>query len=155
VEIVAALFPRTTGHTVNAATGTRVSIALNPAPAAKLGCAVPARCNARPVTPACARPAVDRVTDATASIVGIVCLKTTSVVHVRNKKTMKTPSTKLKKRRLKLRRLLRRPRENRVRPRSRTRLRFSPTAWGKLLYLRDRGGTEVGGFGIAPAADLF
>ena len=67
---------------------------------------------------------------------------------------MKTPSTQLKNRRLKLRRLLRRPRENRVRPRSRTRLRFSPTAWAKLLYFRDRGGTEVGGFGVTPAADL-
>jgi proteasome lid subunit RPN8/RPN11 len=32
-------------------------------------------------------------------------------------------------------------------------LRFSPTAWAKLLYLRDRGGTEVGGFGIAAAED--
>jgi hypothetical protein len=49
---------------------------------------------------------------------------------------------------------LRRPRENRVRPRSRTHLRFSPTAWAKLLYLRDRGGTEVGGFGVTPADDL-
>ena len=28
-------------------------------------------------------------------------------------------------------------------------LRFSPTAWAKLLYLRDFGRTEVGGFGIA------
>jgi len=27
-------------------------------------------------------------------------------------------------------------------------LRFSPTAWGKLLFLRDIGSTEVGGFGI-------
>ena len=27
-------------------------------------------------------------------------------------------------------------------------LRFSPTAWSKLLYLRDIGNTEVGGFGI-------
>ena len=25
---------------------------------------------------------------------------------------------------------------------------FSPTAWAKLLYLRDLGDTEVGGFGI-------
>jgi hypothetical protein len=33
-------------------------------------------------------------------------------------------------------------------------LRFSPTAWAKLLFLRDRGSTEVGGFGIAPAGDL-
>ena len=33
-------------------------------------------------------------------------------------------------------------------------LRFSPTAWAKLLYLRDVGPTEVGGFGIAPADDL-
>lgn len=55
---------------------------------------------------------------------------------------------------LKPRRLLRRPRETRRRSRRRPRLRFSPTAWAKLLFLRDRGPTEVGGFGIAPATDL-
>jgi hypothetical protein len=55
---------------------------------------------------------------------------------------------------LKPRRLLRRPRETRRRSKRRPRLRFSPTAWAKLLFLRDRGPTEVGGFGIAPAADL-
>jgi len=33
-------------------------------------------------------------------------------------------------------------------------LRFSPTAWAQLLFLRDYGNTEVGGFGIAPADDL-
>ena len=33
-------------------------------------------------------------------------------------------------------------------------LRFSPTAWAKLLFLRDYGQTEVGGFGITPADDL-
>lgn len=33
-------------------------------------------------------------------------------------------------------------------------LRFSPTAWAKLLYLRDRGDTEVGGFGIAARQDV-
>ena len=33
-------------------------------------------------------------------------------------------------------------------------LRFRPTAWAKLLYLRDLGDTEVGGFGIAAADDL-
>ena len=35
-----------------------------------------------------------------------------------------------------------------------TSLRFSPTAWAKLLFLRDYGNTEVGGFGIASANDL-
>ena len=35
-----------------------------------------------------------------------------------------------------------------------TMLRFSPTAWAKLLYLRDYGDTEVGGFGIAASDDL-
>src|SRR5438105_5385931 len=35
-----------------------------------------------------------------------------------------------------------------------TMLRFSPTAWAKLLFLRDAGETEIGGFGIAPADDL-
>jgi hypothetical protein len=33
-------------------------------------------------------------------------------------------------------------------------LRFSPTAWAKLLFLRDYGETEVGGFGIAVDDDL-
>ncbi len=33
-------------------------------------------------------------------------------------------------------------------------LRFSPTAWAKLVFLRDYGETEVGGFGIAPSDDL-
>jgi hypothetical protein len=33
-------------------------------------------------------------------------------------------------------------------------LRFSPFAWAKLLYLRDAGDTEIGGFGIAPHEDL-
>ncbi|MHC4158410.1 MAG: hypothetical protein ACYSSO_04945, partial [Planctomycetota bacterium] len=33
-------------------------------------------------------------------------------------------------------------------------LRFSPTAWAKLLYFRDRTDNEVGGFGITEADDL-
>ena len=33
-------------------------------------------------------------------------------------------------------------------------LRFHPTAWAKLLFLRDLGETEVGGFGISAADDL-
>lgn len=32
-------------------------------------------------------------------------------------------------------------------------LRFTPWAWAKLLYLRDAGPTEVGGFGITETAD--
>ncbi len=32
-------------------------------------------------------------------------------------------------------------------------LRFSPYAWAKLLFLRDRGDTEVGGFGISDEDD--
>ncbi|MHC4116687.1 MAG: hypothetical protein ACYSWO_04185 [Planctomycetota bacterium] len=33
-------------------------------------------------------------------------------------------------------------------------LRFSPTAWAKLLYFRDRSDNEVGGFGITDSDDL-
>lgn len=33
-------------------------------------------------------------------------------------------------------------------------LRFSPTAWAKLLLVRDLGDTEVGGFGITACEDL-
>ena len=33
-------------------------------------------------------------------------------------------------------------------------LRFSPTAWAKLTFLRDYGETEVGGFGVAAHDDL-
>src|SRR5262245_4512078 len=35
-----------------------------------------------------------------------------------------------------------------------TLLRFGPTAWAKLLFLRDAGDTEIGGFGITPPDDL-
>jgi len=33
-------------------------------------------------------------------------------------------------------------------------LRFSPTAWAKLLYFRDKSDNEVGGFGITELDDL-
>src|SRR3954463_4035834 len=33
-------------------------------------------------------------------------------------------------------------------------LRFSPTAWAKLLFLRDTGDTEIGAFGISAPDDL-
>jgi len=33
-------------------------------------------------------------------------------------------------------------------------LRFTPTAWAKLLFLRDLGETEIGGFGILAKDDL-
>ncbi len=32
-------------------------------------------------------------------------------------------------------------------------LRFGPSAWAKLIFLRDRGDTEVGGFGVSPSDD--
>lgn len=38
--------------------------------------------------------------------------------------------------------------------RKRPALRFTPTAWAKLLFLRDTGPTEIGGFGIAARGDL-
>ena len=45
-----------------------------------------------------------------------------------------------------------RPRSNRRR-RSRTKIRFTPYAWAKLLCLRDAGPSEVGGFGISDPDD--
>ena len=33
-------------------------------------------------------------------------------------------------------------------------LRFTPTAWAKLLYFRDHGQTEIGGFAVTSPADL-
>jgi hypothetical protein len=44
--------------------------------------------------------------------------------------------------------------EKKLPPRRRSVLRFSPTAWAKLLFLRDAGDTEIGGFGLAPSEDL-
>lgn len=46
------------------------------------------------------------------------------------------------------------PTEKKRRPPKPGVLRFSPTAWAKLLYFRDRGDTEIGGFGITPVDDL-
>src|SRR5688572_26223030 len=33
------------------------------------------------------------------------------------------------------------------------RLRLTPYAWAKLVFLRDRGGTEIGGFGISTSGE--
>ncbi|WP_197997160.1 Mov34/MPN/PAD-1 family protein [Gimesia chilikensis] len=51
------------------------------------------------------------------------------------------------------RRLLQRSRRKRPKQRKTRPLRFSPYAWAKLIYLRDRGPTEVGGFGITEPDD--
>ncbi len=45
------------------------------------------------------------------------------------------------------------PRARTSRRHDRPQLRFSPYAWAKLLFLRDRGPTEIGGFGITAAND--
>ena len=45
-------------------------------------------------------------------------------------------------------------RKRRLRKRRKPSLRFTPTAWAKLLFLRDAGHTEVGGFGISDPNDL-
>jgi len=45
-------------------------------------------------------------------------------------------------------------RRRRRRTTTRQSLRFTPTAWAKLLFLRDIGPTEVGLFGITPPDDL-
>jgi hypothetical protein len=51
------------------------------------------------------------------------------------------------------RRILRHPRRKRTK-RHVPPLRLTPTAWAKLVYLRDAGPTEIGGFGITPSDDL-
>lgn len=43
---------------------------------------------------------------------------------------------------------------NLVRKRTDNALRFSPYAWAKLIWLRDRGNTEISVFGISSLADL-
>lgn len=50
----------------------------------------------------------------------------------------------------------RKPRERRPRdlPRKESVLRFTPTAWAKLLFFRDYGDTEVGGFAVTSPEDL-
>ena len=45
-------------------------------------------------------------------------------------------------------------RPKKSRPLRRPKLRFTPTAWANLLFLRDLGPTEVGAFGIARSDDL-
>lgn len=44
--------------------------------------------------------------------------------------------------------------ENETEHARRLALRFSPTAWAKLLYFRDKSDNEVGGFGITETDDL-
>ena len=46
-----------------------------------------------------------------------------------------------------------RPKRRRRPRKPRPSIRFSPSAWAKLLFLRDRGLTEIGGFGITSDDD--
>jgi len=48
----------------------------------------------------------------------------------------------------------RKRRSGRTKTMPRSKLTFSPTTWAKLLYLRDVGETEIGGFGISHPDDL-
>ena len=72
-----------------------------------------------------------------------------AIPSIRKKKTMPNPKTHPL-----TRRHLRRPRRKRHDKLKRPILRFSPYAWAKLLFLRDVGPTEVGGFGVTEAEDL-
>ena len=63
-------------------------------------------------------------------------------------KTHRKTSTRLKTPRKQQRRRQRRSRGERPT------IRFTPFAWSKLLFLRDCGGTEVGGFAISASNDL-
>ena len=63
---------------------------------------------------------------------------------------MNVEQTRRKKKMLQKRRSHRPGQRRRQRPT----LRFTPYSWGKLLYLRDVGPTEVGGFGISAPGDL-
>lgn len=65
-----------------------------------------------------------------------------------NKNCVPIASTKTVKRHQKQRQ------RKRTETTARPNLRFSPTAWAKLLFLRDYGETEVGGFGISSHDDL-
>ena len=47
----------------------------------------------------------------------------------------------------------RKPSPRRGRRASRATIRFTPYAWAKLLYLRDAGNTEIGGFAVTSATD--
>lgn len=60
-----------------------------------------------------------------------------------------------KLKRIKMMRMLKKqPKRTRLPRPPKPTLRFNPTAWAKLLYLRDLGDTEIGGFGIAATDDL-
>ena len=52
------------------------------------------------------------------------------------------------------RRLRKRPEQTPNSPSLRPTLRFTPCAWAKWIFLRNRGPTEIGGFGISAPDDL-
>jgi len=99
--------------------------------------AVPA--NAQSASSRYASDAQLPVPNAKKLFVRIVSLKKDYVNNVKNKER----KTKMKNRTKKNQQRYQKPS-----------LRFSPTAWAKLLYMRDVTDNEVGGFGITEADDL-
>jgi proteasome lid subunit RPN8/RPN11 len=91
-----------------------------------------------PVTPVgrtIAAAALNHVTTARSACAPAVSMTTKGALTAMKKNLMTKPKTNVSARRAPV-------------------LRLSPTAWAKLLYLRDLGETEIGGFGISAADDL-
>lgn len=93
------------------------------------------------VTATAVRPVCDSAFSVMPTAVNVVYLKMKGALIVMRKKNSKKQRKKY--------------RQPRAQQQTRLpQLRFSPTAWAKLLYLRDYGDTEVGGFGITSEDDL-
>lgn len=76
---------------------------------------------------------------------------------MKNKKTKSQQPTKIKvktNREQTTQKSSSRAEEKKAKQSKRFALRFSPTAWAKLLYFRDKTDNEVGGFGITQPEDL-
>ena len=97
------------------------------------------------------RPASAHATAVTKAVAGTVSPTTSANAAARQTIPISPPPIK--------RLFMTRPRNRSLHRRrrlaeSRPSLRFTPYTWAKLLFLRDAGPTEVGGFGISAADDL-
>jgi hypothetical protein len=107
--------------------------------------------NAKPLAAAAIAPAARTASGHAAGAMISSVLAVLQIVEAAVTQFVRAASTKMKGVRLAMKNNLTKSAAPATPP---TVLRFSPTAWAKLLYLRDAGNTEVGGFGISAADDL-
>jgi hypothetical protein len=132
-----------TTQSMKTTVATAIGVSATCAPNAQPAAGIAATTTAPGAAPAATTVKIISVTAASSPV------PTATTTFVKGALKMKNARTAARQKRIKLNNRLHASQQQASNPT----LRFTPYAWAKLVYLRDVGETEIGGFGISAAGD--